>query len=192
MSDATESLRLSRREYLAMERSSAVKHEFYAGEVSAMAGGSREHNLLVANTLALLWNALRGGPYEVYTPDQKILIPATDQYVYPDVAVACGGALFEDDAHDVLLNPSVIVEVLSDGTERYDRGRMVEGYRSIDSLLDYLLIAQDAVRVEHFTREAAGAWRLRAYGPGQTLALDACDASLAVDELYARVLPRAT
>ncbi len=173
-----------------MERASASKHEFYAGEVFAMAGGTREHNLLAANTLALLWNALRGGPCEVYTPDQKVFVPATDQYVYPDVSVACGEPRFGDSERDVLLNPSVIVEVLSDSTEKYDRGKKFEGYRTIDSLRDYVLVAQEAVRVEHFTREDGGTWRLRVYGPGETLSLDGCNARLTIDELYARVLPR--
>lgn len=187
MGDLAESKTLSREEYLAMERASTGKHEFFAGEVFAMAGGTREHNLLAGNALALLWNALRERDCEVYNSDQRVFIPATRQYVYPDVAVVCGGPRFEDEVRDVLLNPSVVIEVLSDGTERYDRGKKFEGYRTIDSLRDYLLVAQDAVRVEHFTREDGGSWRLRVYGRGQALALDACEVQLPVDELYARV-----
>lgn len=141
------------------------------------------------NAIALLWSALRGRSCEVYPADLRVRIPATDQYVYPDVSVACDGPRFEDDTLDTLLNPAVIVEVLSDSTEDYDRGKKFEGYQTVESLRDYVMVAQRVARVVHYAREADGSWRMRVYGPGQSLALTACDVRLAVDELYERVLP---
>ena len=173
-----------------MERASDTKHEFFAGAVFAMAGASRAHNLLATSTTALLWNALRGGPCEVYNSDQKVRILSTHQYVYPDVSVACDPR-FEDDARDVLLNPSVIVEVLSDSAEAYDRGKKFEGYQTLESLRDYVMIAQHSVRIVHYAREPDGSWRMRVHGPGTAVALTACDAHLALDALYERVFPPA-
>lgn len=192
MTTAVTVTHLTAAEYLVMERASATKHEFFAGEVFAMAGATREHNLLTGSVLALLWNALRGCPCEVYPSDMRVRIPSTNQYVYPDVTVACGGPRFEDETLDTLLNPSVIVEVLSEGTEAYDRGKKFDGYQSVTSLRDYVMVAQDAARVVHYAREADGSWRMRVAGPGQTVALTACDVRLAVDDLYERVLPSST
>lgn len=173
-----------------MERASEVRHEYSAGEVFAMAGATREHNLLAGNAFALLWNALRSRPCEVYPADLRVWIPATEQYVYPDVSVACDGPRFEDDTLDTLLNPAVIVEVLSESTEDYDRGAKFDGYQTVESLRDYVMVAQRVVRVVHYAREGDGSWRMKVYGPGQALTLTACDVRLAVDELYERVRPR--
>lgn len=104
MTHAAATTRLTASEYLALERASAVKHEFFAGEVFAMAGATRAHNLLAGNAIALLWSALRGRSCEVYPSDQRVRIPATEQYVYPEVSIACDGPRFEDDtACDVRL-----------------------------------------------------------------------------------------
>jgi len=174
-------------EYLAFERSSAEKHEFFQGEIFAMAGASREHNLIVSNINAELRNLLRKRPYEVYPSDMRIMIPATGLYTYPDVSVVCGGPLFDDDQNDTLLNPQVIFEVLSENTERYDRGKKFENYRSIPSLAEYVLVSQDAILVEHYARQPDGAWLLREFRQGSKLALAAIGCEIAVDEIYLKV-----
>ena len=170
-------------EYLAWEREQPEKHEFHEGEVFAMAGGSRRHNLLAVAAGAELRAALRGGDCRVLSSDQRIAAPAGRRYVYADAVVACGPSP-EDDAGELLTNPSVVVEVLSKSTERYDRGDKWEAYQEIPSLTDYLLLAQRAVRVEHFRREPdAVGWRYRLLGAGDTIELTN-GARVAVDALY--------
>src|SRR5689334_17788040 len=121
MGDAARRLKMTPEEYLAFERASEQKHEYVDGEIFAMAGGTREHNLIAANVVGELRSALLERPCEVYGSDQKLKTPA-GKYHYPDVSVICGPPVFEDETRDVMLNPRAIVEVLSDSTERYDRG----------------------------------------------------------------------
>jgi Uma2 family endonuclease len=147
-------------EYLAGERSSTCKHEYYAGEVFAMAGGTEQHNLIGGNIFASLHQQLRKRSCNTYSSDMRVTIPSTDLYTYPDVTVVCGKAQFEDDHHDTLLNPTVIVEVLSSSTEMYDRGKKFQNYRTLASLQEYLLVAQDEYRIEHFIRQPDGQWLL--------------------------------
>ena len=146
-------------EYLAFEQSSEEKHEYYAGEIFAMSGASREHNLIVTNTVVSLGGQLSNKPCEVYPSDMRVKVNAI-KYNYPDVSVVCGEPLFAEGKFDTLLNPSVIIEVLSDSTEDYDRGTKFKHYMGITSLQEYILIAQDEVRVDHYTRQAEGDWRL--------------------------------
>lgn len=176
-------------EYLAFERSSAEKHELAGGELFAMAGASREHNLVVANVVRELGNALRARPCDVYPSDMRIFIPATGRYTYPDASVVCGEPRFADDHRDTLLNPKVLVEVLSDATEAYDRGDKFAQYRTIDSLCDYVLLSQKRALVEHYRRQPDGTWVLREARPGARLALDSVGCELSVDELYLKVFP---
>ena len=145
-------------EYLAFERSSEEKHEYYAGEIFAMSGASREHNLIVTNTVVSLGSQLRGRPCEVYPSDMRIKVSAI-KYTYPDVSVVCDEPQFMDGEFDTLLNPTFIVEVLSSSTENYDRGKKSEHYRTLESLQEYVLIAQNEVHVEHYIR-ASGKWVL--------------------------------
>ncbi len=137
---------LSPQEYLAMERQAETKSEYYAGEVFAMAGASRKHNLIVPNLAYLLVGQLKSRSCEVYNSDMRVKVSATGLYTYPDLAVVCGKPRFDDDQEDTLLNPTVIVEVLSKSTEAYDRGEKFAMYRALESMTDYLLIAQDIAR----------------------------------------------
>ncbi|MBN1563081.1 MAG: Uma2 family endonuclease [Anaerolineae bacterium] len=146
-------------DYLAFERTSTIKHEFIAGEVYAMSGASEAHNLITGSTYAALYNQLRGRSGKVYPSDMKVRTPATGSYTYPDITVLCGEARFADDERDVLLNPTVIIEVMSPATERYDRGRKFQHYREIRSLQEYILIAQDAPHIERFVRQEGGFWQ---------------------------------
>lgn len=175
-------------EYLALERASATKHEFFDGEIFAMAGASEPHNLISGNTVRELGNSLKHGPCRVYPSDMRVLCPSGLR-TYPDVTVVCSMPQFEDGQRDTLLNPRVIIEVLSPSTETYDRGKKFEHFQAIPSLCEFLLICQDRPRVEHYTRqEGADEWTLKV-----VTSLDAaihfpsldCDIPLA--EIYAKV-----
>jgi Uma2 family endonuclease len=172
-------------EYLAIERSSPTKHELFRGQLLAMAGASLEHNIIVANVVAELRAALRDRPCVALPSDMKVLVLRSGHYYYPDATVVCGEAEFADDERDAIVNPTVIVEVLSDSTERRDRGDKFHDYRSIRSCTDYLLCSSAEPLVEHYTREADG-WRLREYGPGEVVLLRGVEVTLAVSEVYAK------
>jgi Uma2 family endonuclease len=174
-------------EYLAFERASEQKHEYADGEIFARAGGTREHNLIAANALGELSSALLEGPCEVYGSDQKIVTPAA-KYHYPDVSVACGPT-FEDATRDAMRNPKVVVEVLSDSTERDDRGDKFASYRAIPSFVEYVLVSQTAALVEHYRRLPDGTWLYRTLGPGEVLALPSLGCEIPVDRLYLKVFP---
>lgn len=174
--------------YLAFEREATGKHEYWHGEVFAMAGASRRHNLLVANLVRLLGNALLERPCEVYPSDMRVGRATGEVFTYPDVTVVCGEPTFADEGHDTLLDPLVIVEVLSDSTEAYDRGKKFEHYRGIASVQHYLLVAQDHALVELYTRQADGTWSLADCRQGDTVGLSAVGCELAVTEIYRKVL----
>jgi Uma2 family endonuclease len=179
--------RMTAAEYLAMERAAPTKHERWNGEVYAMAGASLAHNLLVGNLIRLLGNLLLDGPCIVLPSDMKVHVPATDGYVYPDVTVVCGEPELVGTDSDVIANPRLVVEVLSESSERFDRGEKFAGYRSLPSVMSYLLVAQDRVRVEHYEREAESSWVLREHGPGARLQLRSVEGSLEIDEIYRKV-----
>jgi Uma2 family endonuclease len=170
-------------EYLAWEAAQSGKHQYLRGEVFAMAGASPRHNRLSARVLAALEAALRAGPCAPFTSDQKIHIPRTGNFVYPDASVVCGPVQLCPGSSDVIENPRVVVEVLSKGTEQHDRGDKWEDYQSLSTLTDYVLIAQRVARIEHFARETDGVWRYRVAGVGGRLALTV-GAEFVVDELY--------
>jgi len=178
---------LTAEEYLAFERASEQRHEFANGEAFAMSGGTREHSLIAANVTREFGNALLDRPCEVHTSDLRVKLATGSRYVYPDVSVVCGEPRFEDAQRDTLVNPSVIVEVLSDASEAYDRGDKFALYRALPSLRDYVLVSQKTMLVEHFHREDDGSWRLRALGPGDVLALGSIDARVAIESLYLKV-----
>jgi len=139
-------------EYLALERRSETKSELVNGRIYAMTGASREHNLITANLVRELSTQLRGRPCESYASDMRVKVDETGMYTYPGVVALCGEPAFEDAAVDTLLNPAVIVEVLSPSTESYDRGEKFAHYRRLASLREYVLVAQNRVRVEHYAR----------------------------------------
>lgn len=150
---------LTEEEYLAIERRAEFRSEFHEGEMFAMAGASRRHNRIVTNLVTTLDNQLRERPCNVYSSDMRVKIPDTGLFTYPDLVVTCGEEAFADSEQDTLLNPLVIFEVLSDSTEAYDRGKKFEHYQSIGSLATYVLVAQDARRVEQYVRQEDGrAW----------------------------------
>jgi len=172
-------------EYLAWEREQPTKHEFFHGEVFARADGSPRHNVLCGNLLTALNMALRPRGCAVLTSDQRVTMASRGRYVYPDVSVVCGG--LETEANDVLMNPTIIVEVLSASTEQYDRGLKWEGYQRIASLADYVLVSQAEPRIEHYRRAPDGSWTYRAAAAGERVTLST-GVALEVDEIFAGVL----
>ena len=146
---------LTPREYLEIERKAEVRSEYIGGRLYAMPGSNRLHNLIAGNILAALKTQLRGKQCETYAADMRVKIAPTGTYTYPDVITVCGEPRFEDPFVDTLLNPTLIVEVLSTSTEAYDRGEKFAQYRSLDSLREYMLVAQNKSRVEHYRREAS-------------------------------------
>jgi Uma2 family endonuclease len=179
---------LTPEQYLEIERKAEYKSEYYRGEMFAMAGASREHNLLVAHLLRDLGNQLRGKPCEVYPSDMRVRVSSTGLYTYPDVVAVCGEPRLLDNQMDILLNPSLIIEVLSPSTEAYDRGRKFEHYQSIDSFKEYLLLASDRVHADLFTRQPDGRWLLTsATHLEDSLDLQSVGCSLALAGLYEKI-----
>jgi Uma2 family endonuclease len=180
-------------EYLAFERQSDTKHEYFAGEIVAMAGASYEHSLIVMSTGVSLYNQLRGRPCATLPSDQRLRISPIGPLTYPDIMVVCGQPQFTDERPDTVTNPTVIVEVLSPSTESDDRGRKFKHYRTIESLQEYVLIAQDEYRIEHYVRAENGWWRFtEAVGPGASIQLDSIGCTLALADVYERVTLVAT
>lgn len=147
-------------EYLKFERQSDVKHEYFRGEIFAMAGASQQHVRISVNVMTLLDNQLKGRRCELFNGDMRVKVSPTGLYTYPDASVVCGRPRFEDKDLDTLLNPTVIIEILSKSTEAYDRGEKFAQYRTLDTLTDYLLVSQDKPRIERYTRQADGGWLL--------------------------------
>ena len=175
-------------EYLTFERESTVKHEFIDGQVVAMSGASRNHNLIAGNVTGLMFNQLAERPCEHYPSDMRVHVPATGLYTYPDVSVMCGEAELQDDEFDTLLNPTVIIEVLSRSTERYDRGTKFRDYRSIPSLQQYVLISQDRPHIEYYTRQDDGGWLLHdASGLDAVVELSSIGCKLRLKDVYRKV-----
>ncbi len=150
----------TQQEYLALERKAQDKSEYFNGEIFAMTGASRRHNVMVANALAALHGQLRKRPCEIYLSDMRVKVSPTGLYTYPDVVIVCGEPAFDDEQKDTLLNPTVLVEVLSKSTASYDRGEKFEHYRKLDSLNEYLVIAQNKHHVEHYVRQTDNQWLL--------------------------------
>ncbi len=181
--------RMTATEYLSLDRESFERSEFLDGEIIALSGASRRHNLIVTNLIGELRQALKGKPCEVYPSDMRVHVPSTGSYVYPDVSVVCGDPSFEDGRFDVLLNPIMVIEVLSPSTEIFDRGRKFAHYRTLPSLDTYLLVSQDEARLELFRRQQQGGdWLFHeAIGRDTELRLDTLGCRLALTEVYDKV-----
>lgn len=176
-------------DWLANERADIERRtEYVRGETFAMAGGSREHNLIATNIVRELGNRFKGRPCCVYAGDLKVRIEAGEVGAYPDVMAVCGEHQYLDERRDVVTNPTLIVEVLCDSTEAYDRGDKFAHYRTLPSLQAYLLVSQDRVRAELYVRADDGAWTLRSYETlSETVPLTAVDAALPLAEIYDKV-----
>ena len=171
-------------EYLADEEVAQCKHEYVQGEVFAMAGGTPDHAGLAMSVGIALGVGLRGKPCRVFSSDLRVRIAATDLATYPDVTVVCGALERAADDENAAVNPIVLVEVLSESTEAWDRGEKASHYRRIPALREYLLVAQDEPRLELFRRNDAGHWELHEARTGESLELTSIGVTLAVDEIY--------
>jgi Uma2 family endonuclease len=175
-------------EYLAADRVAGVKSEYLNGEVFAMSGASERHNLIVTNVVRELSTQLKEKPCKVYPSDMRVRVPESNLYAYPDITVVCGQSEFDDENRDILLNPTVIIEVLSKTTEAYDRGEKFAHYRRLQSLKEYVLIAQDRVLLERYARQSEGEWLLsEARKPVDRLTLASIGGVLSLAEVYDKV-----
>jgi Uma2 family endonuclease len=171
-----------------MERQAEYKSEYFAGEMFAMAGGSAPHNLICVNILSDLNQQTRHRPCRVYNSDMQVRVSATGLYTYPDISVVCSEAKFLDEQRRTLLNPNLIVEVLSPSTEAYNRGRKFEHYKTIESLEEYLLVASDRMHADLFTRQPDRRWLLTSAGePGDALELTSIGCRLVLADIYEKV-----
>jgi Uma2 family endonuclease len=181
--------RLTPEEYLAIERRAETKSEYLDGEMFPMTGGSFRHNVIVANLVGELYKQLEGRSLTVVPSDLRVRISATGLYTYPDVAVVAGKPVLESHVIDVLLNPLLIVEVLSPTTEAYDRGKKFEHYKTIDSLAEYVLVFQDTPHVEQRVRQDNGDWHFETIsGLDQKVILSSIGCELALAKIYLKVL----
>ncbi len=180
---------LSFDDWLEGERASLEgRSEYVGGEVFAMTGASVEHNAIVANIVRELGTQMKGRPGQVYANDLKVRVRSADAGKYPDLIALCGEHQFQDGRRDVLLNPSLIVEVLSDSTEAYDRGDKFALYRQIPSLREYLLVSQHRVQVELYSRSADGRWTLTDFSAlTDSVPLASVDCSLSLAEVFDKV-----
>lgn len=178
---------LSPEEYLARERHSEIKHEYYRGEMFAMAGGSYAHSLIAGNLLGELHAQLKGTPCAAHGSDLRVKVLPSGLYTYPDLVVACAERKFEDSQVDTLLNPRVVGEVLSDSTEAYDRGTKAYYYRGLASLREFVLIAQDRALVEHYVRRE-GQWFITDLASlDDVLTLESIGCRVPLRQIYDRV-----
>jgi Uma2 family endonuclease len=173
--------------YLELELNSEIKHEYFDGEVYAMTGASRNHNLISINTATSLNTQLRENLCEAYQSDMRVRV-SRKQYVYPDVTVVCGETQFSGEKPDTLLNATVLIEVLSPSTEGYDKTTKSEYYRSITTLQEYLLIYQEKCHIEHFARQADGNWLVKdVFQMDGKLELTSIQCTLAASDVYNKV-----
>jgi Uma2 family endonuclease len=175
-------------EYLLLERSASCKSEFHDGQIYTMTGASRKHNLITVNIARELSVQLKKRPCEAYLNDMRVKAAEARSYHYPDIVVVCGTPLFEDAHVDTLLNPTLLIEVLSPSTEAYDRGGKFAHYRKIPTLREYLLVTQDQPSIERYVRQG-DVWILtEALGLEATVPLESIDCVLSLREVYDKVL----
>jgi Uma2 family endonuclease len=179
--------RFTPQEYLARERAARdSKNEYINGYLYAMSGASLEHNQIVSNLSREIGAQIRGRPCRILTNDMRVKVPETEMYTYPDAVIVCGKPALEDQHFDTLLNPTIIIEVLSPSTERHDRGEKWGHYRQLESLQSYVLVAQDSARVEMFTRQA-DLWIFSEVSSGGILHLEAAGCTVPLEAIYEQV-----
>ena len=178
---------LTPEEYLTKEREALTKSEYRDGQIYAMPGASRKHNLITTHTVGELYIQLRDRSCEVYPSDMRVKVSAAGLYTYPDVIVVCDEPRFDDTHFDTLLNPTVLIEVLSPSTAAYDRGDKFAAYQKLDSLCEYVLISQDSVYVEHYLRHGQE-WDLTEFRScNDVFHLTSIGCELSLQAIYAKV-----
>ena len=185
----SDGLYMTKAEYLEFERNSDTKHEYINGEVFAMAGAKPNHNRLTMKLSRLIDTHLDGKDCEAFNGDQRLEIEPLDSYVYPDITVTCGESKFTEDPLPALLNPLLIVEVLSPSTERFDRDEKFILYRQIETFREYVLVFQDSARIVCYYLNANNIWEFRdALGLESTITLKSIDSTLSLADIYANVV----
>ena len=180
--------KMTPQEYLEFERKSAEKHEYFDGEIFLMVGAKRRHNVIVLNFGSEIRQKLKGRSCEGYANDMRVSIPNTGLYTYPELVVVCGEPNFQDDVFDTLLNPILIIEVLSETTENYDRGKKFQHYRTIETLHEYVLVSTDEARIEKFEKTNNGFWFLsEAVGIDSEIELTSIEARIQLAEIYDKI-----
>lgn len=175
-------------EYLALERAADCKSEYLDGEIYAMAGSSPEHNTITVNLAREVSAKLKGTSCQAFSSDMKVRSKTMSLFAYPDLTVVCGEPRFHDERQDVLTNPKVIFEVLSSTTEAYDRGLKFANYQVNESFTDYVLVAQDEPRIDHYARQGENQWLLTVVvGLDAQLSLASIDCTLPLSEVYDRI-----
>ena len=188
MSTPTAQTYLTPEEYLAWERKQPFKNEYHNGQIIAMSGASRAHNRITVDITIQLGNQLMDGECEVFAGDMRVRTSPTLSYFYPDVIVVCGEPRFEDDTFDTLLNPVLVIEVLSPSTAAFDRGEKFEHYKQIASLQEYILVSQDRVHVEHYQCQETQWIHNTFQGLEDTLSLASIECTLPLRAIYRRVM----
>ncbi len=179
---------LSPEQYLAIERSAESRSEYLEGEVIGMTGASRRHSLITLNVGGELSRQLEDRPCEVHVNDLRLLVAASHLYTYPDVIVVCGDPKLTDQYQDTLTNPTVLIEVLSPSIEAYDRGTKFGYYRTLESLREYLLVAQDLPQVEQYIRQSTGQWLYSATSDlAASVVLPSIECQLPLERIYKKV-----
>lgn len=175
--------------YLEQERQSTTKHEYFNGTIYAMAGASEQHNLIALNIAAALHALLRGRSCRTYPSDMRVKVMRTSLNTYPDFSIVCGQSQFTDiTKRDTLINPTVIIEILSPSTERYDRGMKFQHYRTIISFQEYILVAQDKYHIERFVRQENNDWVFSEFiGLEAVLPILSIQGSLTLRDVYEQV-----
>ncbi len=179
--------KISAEEYFRIEETSEVKHEYFQGDMYAMAGAGSGHNLIVSNLIRALGNQLRTSPCLVYPSDMRVQLNENSHYTYPDVTIVCDEPVFLNDRKNTLLNPMMIFEVLSESTELYDRGKKFQAYRSISSLRNYILVSSESRQIEVFSRNADGLWLILDLKTEGKIQIPYLDCELAFDEVYEKL-----
>jgi Uma2 family endonuclease len=180
--------RLTEQEYFALDSAAEIRNEFYDGAIYAMAGSSPTHSLITANLASELRQALKQRPCRVYVTDLRVRANRAT-YTYPDIAVVCGDSRFAAEQKDTLINPTVLIEVLSPSTESHDRGLKFIRYRQLESLQEYALVSQSERRVEIFRRQPSGSWLLSEFTALDSAAsFDGLECKIPLAEIYHQVV----
>jgi Uma2 family endonuclease len=172
-------------EYLVMERESLEKHEYYKGEIFAMAGAGNLHNVIFKNTYGNLFIALKGNRCQPYGSDMRVHIPENSLFTYPDISIICGDIITSEEDEDTATQPTVIIEILSSSTKNYDRGVKFMLYRAIAALKDYILIDSESIHVEHFSLNKEGLWQLKEHNqPEEKINIETLNVELLMKDVY--------
>ena len=180
-------LKFTEAEYLEMERKASFKSEFFAGEIFAMAGAGLNHNTIVSNCIQIIGNRLKGSPCRVFPSDLRVKVDKSGLYTYPDLSIVCGKPVLLDDKFDTLLNPIVLIEVLSKSTEDYDKGSKFSFYRQIESLQEYILISSESPKMEKFRKQETGNWLFSESREETVFSIESIDCVLEPSEVYSGV-----